>query len=291
MSRRDGLMLVAVLGAVLAASAADFERVERAAAGFKVQWAPATNRFLVEWMPDLDAAPVILQSSTGAVADGMIVVTTNAQGFLRLRTGLEIARLDDAGLSARLQSMLPDKLSPTGIVYDIELSGLSAADLSAAGISNLNGAAYLENLQLLDLSANNLGLAAGIQSLTHLQILLMSGNDLLGVSELSGLAGLRLLDVGGNALVTLAGLESLSGLQTLYADHNPIENIDALATLTSLTVLDLSATRIHDLGALLENASAGGLGIGDTVYLSGIADLNSDQVAQLRGFGCTVVYP
>ena len=111
------------------------------------------------------------------------------------------------------------------------------------------------------------------------------------LSGLELLVQLRSLDISLNDLSTLQPLAPLAQLQFLYADGNQIVDISSLAGLVQLQTVDLSGNLVRDISPLLDNASRGGLGDGDSVYLAGNPLDDPGQVVALRGYGVKVNYP
>ncbi len=134
-------------------------------------------------------------------------------------------------------------------------------------------------------SLGDLGACVGLQTLR------LDGNGLTNLSGLELLVQLRSLDISLNDLSTLQPLAPLAQLQFLYADGNQIADISSLAGLVQLQTVDLSGNLVRDISPLLDNASRGGLGDGDSVYLAGNPLDDPGQVAALRGYGVKVIYP
>jgi len=74
------------------------------------------------------------------------------------------------------------------------------------------------------------------------------------------------LDLSGNAIRDLTPLTGLILLEELNLSDNGIVHITALTGLFNLNVVDLSDNEVTNILALVEND---GIGIGDTIDLSG----------------------
>lgn len=110
----------------------------------------------------------------------------------------------------------------------------------------------------------------------------------LGIKDLSGIeycSNLEWLDLDTNNISNLKPLEQLgrpespfdSPLGYLNLDSNAITDITPLAGLLNLYQLSLFKNQVADIGPLVTNARAGGLGPGDSVILD-LATLNEQAL-------------
>ncbi|MCX8093267.1 MAG: leucine-rich repeat domain-containing protein, partial [Candidatus Goldbacteria bacterium] len=77
----------------------------------------------------------------------------------------------------------------------------------------------------------------------------------------------RQLNLSSNNISDINPLSALSNLHELLLASNNISDISPLSGLSNLLGLNLSSNDISDITALVTNCNAGGLGLGDYVYL------------------------
>jgi hypothetical protein len=259
----------------------------------RLVWGAGLDRYIVErFQPGAPDSEAIGTSSGVTDVAVSLPLTADSAGFYRIRAGLQAVRLGDAALDAIVRSHVgPAKVTPTNWLYDLDVRGLTNLSVALRGVSTLDGVAALENLEWFDVGGNRVASLAGLAGAPDLQVLRLDGNELASLAGLGALPALQVLDVSHNRLADLDPLAALPQLEVLYADRNEVASADALAGLLALRVLDLSGNRIASLAPLLANAQQGGLGAGDVVYLSGNPVADPAEVAALRGYGATVVYP
>jgi hypothetical protein len=261
--------------------------------GVRLIWSTGMDRYIVEQFNPLEPHSVAVGSSSGVVDTATLVpMPTNAQAFFRLRSGLQAVRLSDTVVEATVRSWIGgDKMQPTNWIYDTETAGLTNLSVALRGVSSLTGLAGLGDLAWFDAGGNQIHNLSGLSGMTGLQVLRLDGNQLGTLDGLGELPDLRVLDISHNQISDLAPLSALPQLEVLYADHNQLSSVAGLADVLNLTLVDLSGNQLTDITPLLTNADHGGIGPGDTVYLSGNSLLPEPQVAALRDRGVTVVFP
>lgn len=256
-------------------------------------WDRDLDRYIVEQFSLQGDAPLAVGSSTGSF-DRSILVPPGAsrEAFYRLHPGLAAIFFRDPVLDAVIRSHLTaNRAGPTNWIYDSEVAGISALRLNYLNVSGLNGLGGLAALSSLDVGGNAIQSLGDLGACSGLQTLRLDGNGLNNLSGLERLVQLRSLDISLNDLSTLQPLAPLAQLQFLYADGNQIVDISSLAGLVQLQTVDLSGNLVRDISPLLDNASRGGLGDGDSVYLAGNPLDDPGQVVALRGYGVKVNYP
>lgn len=275
------------------AGAADIAQAEVRGDRVVLTFTAATNRYIIERFDPASASVLAVGTSSGIVDQGSTVglAPTNT-GFFRIRAGLQAVRPADVVLQAELRQQVgAGKLEPTNWLYDVELAGLTNLNVAVRGISTLDGLAGLPDLAWFDAGGNRIEDIQGLTGLEGLRLLRLDGNRLDSLAGLEDFTSLQVLDVSHNMLRQLAPIGNLVTLQVLYADHNQLQHVTGLENLLNLQLLDLSGNQLTSLAPLLANAQQGGLGSGDTVYLSGNTGLDEGEVAALRGYGVTVFYP
>lgn len=288
----------AVLWALMAAHTSwaqdpDIANIHIQGDGVRLIWSTGMDRYIVEQFNPLEPHSVAVGSSSGVVDTATLVpIPTNAQAFFRLRSGLQAVRLSDTVVEATVRSWIGGgKMQPTNWIYDTETAGLTNLSVALRGVSSLNGLSGLGDLAWFDAGGNQLHTLSGLSGLAGLQVLRLDGNQLASLDGLGALPDLHVLDISHNQISNLAPLAALPQLEVLYADHNQLTSLDGVAELLHLHLVDVSGNQLSDITPLLNNAANGGLGAGDTVYLSGNPSLPEAQVAELRGHGVTVIFP
>ncbi len=146
------------------------------------------------------------------------------------------------------------------------LTGLTYLTLDYNEISSVSHLANLTNLRWLYLSRNQITSVGPLANLTDLRYLYIHSNQISDISPLAGLTSLTRLILYSNAISDISPVVNLTRLAWLYLNDNDITAISHLAGLTRLIRLDLSDNSIIDIEPLVHND---GLGVGDTVWLSG----------------------
>lgn len=256
-------------------------------------WESELDRYIVEQVDLRSGQLTAVGTSSGRLERVMALnPDETTTGFYRIHAGLQAFSVGDPLLEAAIRSAVGSaKQGPTNWLYDADVAGLTQLNLALQGISTLAGAGSLFALRTLDAGGNALSGLDPLDACKDLQAIRAEGNALASLAGLEALTNMALLDVSHNELTDLDPLSGLAALNTLYADHNQLAALDALAGLTHLAVVDVSANQITSIAPLLQNASQGGLGAGDQVYLSGNPLVNTGEVAELRGYGVSVVFP
>jgi len=197
----------------------------------------------------------------------------------------------DARLEAAVREAV-QKLS--GSLFPWDLTGLAALTAEDEEIANLDGIEYCVNLTELDLSRNNIADIGPIRTLGKLTILELDDNSIVELDALEGISDLRNLLLRRNHILRIDAVADLTNLTLLALGDNRISEIGPLGGLLVLTSLGLEDNEIEDIAPLAQNASAGGLGTGDSVNLSG-NPLSPPSVEALipylEGKGVAVTYP
>jgi Leucine-rich repeat (LRR) protein len=287
------LLLGTSLRAPAQSNQVDITGMEWSSGQFHLLWDQAVDRYIVEQFDLQDEERVAVATSTGVLDIAATVYPdADALSFFRVRSGIAAVFFRDPVLEAVIRSAIAgQRLGPTNWVYDAELASLSELRLSLVGLSHVAGLGAASSLATLDAGGNSLQSLVDLAGCTSLQSLRLDGNELTSLQGLETLQQLQLLDVSQNLLMSLEPLAGLLNLRALYAEGNQVTDLAALSGMTQLGLVDLSDNAIRDLTPLLENASRGGLGSGDVVYLSGNPLEQPAQVAELRGYGVLVHFP
>lgn len=198
-----------------------------------------------------------------------------------------------------------------------ELSKLEAIYAAANEIVNLDLAEKLTNLKILNLTGNEISTLTPIQNAVNLTELKLGDNNINDISPLENLVNLEILEIYQNDIEDedLPSLSELTNLKKLDLMTCNITDITPLASLTELThfrimnnsvedisilqympeiqELNLKNNDISDLNPLVDNT---GLGVGDTVYITGnnldLTEGSEDMqnIKKLETRGVTVYY-
>ena len=150
-------------------------------------------------------------------------------------------------------------------------------------IGDLTGLDNATNLTYLNLANNlitnitdayetnpNMGITAvlgPLSSLANLTYLNLGNNKLEDKIRVTGSPPNVVEETASKANAVLKPLDGLTSLTELILTRNKIVNIVALEPLTNLRRVALNDNRISDFSPLSTNASNGGLGVGDEVWL------------------------
>ena len=189
------------------------------------------------------------------------------------------------------------------VAYDFRyFPNLKKLDLSGNAMDDLNGFAYLEDLEYLSLADNPAksssltedGAEEEVRSFDILGKLPLKELDLSGASVLPSLSvlpvmeNLESLDLSGNAMESFSGIgEKFPRLTSLLASDCSVTDISALAECVSIKTLNLSRSQISDLSSLtmlksLEELYLDGISVADVAVLANFSDL---RVLSLSGCG------
>lgn len=111
----------------------------------------------------------------------------------------------------------------------------------------------------------------------------------LGTLDVSGLSRLSVLACNDNELTSL-DLTGCVALTKLFCRNNQLSSLD-ISTCTNLSLLHCITNNLVDVSSFITNASHGGLGTGDVVYLIGnplSPDAITNQIPVLKSYGVTV---
>lgn len=278
---------------LIAASAPDVDALRVTPQAVTVVVDAADPRFVVEQFTLDGTSRLAVAASDGS---GLMQVTVPAPSataaFFRVIGGLQPVFLADPKLEAAIRGALGGgKIGPPNWLYDEDINQLSSLALSGSGLLSLAGLDGQIRLHSVDVGGNALASLEGTGAIASLEVLRADGNALTSLAGLGAAPQLVELDASHNEVQDLAPLSSIGTLRRVYLDHNRIDRLDALAGLTSLEVLDLSHNAVTDVGPLLDNAAAGGLGEGDVVYLVGNPIADESGIVALRSQGVTVIFP
>ena len=110
--------------------------------------------------------------------------------------------------------------------------------VSGYGISDLDGLAFCDGIEVLDLSDNLITNLYDLKDLTGLLELDLSQNEIDDISDLAGLVNLQILDLSYNDIDDLSALLSLPELQYVNISGNPcIGNTEQLNLLLDRGVI------------------------------------------------------
>ncbi|MDR0959073.1 MAG: leucine-rich repeat domain-containing protein [Propionibacteriaceae bacterium] len=115
------------------------------------------------------------------------------------------------------------------------------------GITSLEGAKYLTNLDHLMVAGNNIHDLSPLSSLTTLTGLNASDNKFTSIQSLASLTGLTWLSLGHNSISDISPLAGLTNLTDLALIDMKISSISPLKNVKNLTKLDISGNNVSDL--------------------------------------------
>ena len=147
------------------------------------------------------------------------------------------------------------------------VTSLLSIELGYNQATNLSSLAGLTNLSYLGITQNGVTDISFISGLRSLRELWAAYNPIADLGPLGALTNLEVLALANCVTTNLAPVELLTQLREIYFLDNPFSDISSLATLTNLYRAHLSGNQITDLQALIDNAAAGGIGVGDQLEL------------------------
>ncbi|EAD9711393.1 LPXTG cell wall anchor domain-containing protein [Listeria monocytogenes] len=155
----------------------------------------------------------------------------------------------DEALAKEIQLEL-GKASVTDTVTQAELNSIATLDVSAKGISSLEGMNYLTNLSSFTFSQNQVSDLSPLKGLMNLTLLALYDNQVTSLAPLTDLVNLRVMQLSGNPISDLAPLANLGNLIALDINDANISDIKPLIGLTKLTILGISNNQLSDISAL-----------------------------------------
>ena len=174
----------------------------------------------------------------------------------------------DSGLDAAIRSALA--LGPADPIYKTQLCPLTFFNAIGAGITNLEGLQYCDNIDQLELFDNSLTDISELQYLTNLTGLWMWNNQISDISPLQGLTNIINLSVAANNLTDISPVQFLVQLDRIDLQSN---------------------SGIIDAEPLWNCHLAGGLQAGSDVLVNGTGLVPGDTwLNQLIAAGVNVVY-
>jgi len=145
--------------------------------------------------------------------------------------------IPDAGFRTCLANNL--HISQTAAITDAALRGLTGYVSCNSGISSIEGAEYLTNVNQLDLSYGKIKDLSPLAGLTRLGVLNVSYNPVSSLTPLLGLTGVWNLNLSHTGITNFAPLAAMTGLRWLYAEDNGLTSASSFAKLTQLVQLSL----------------------------------------------------
>ncbi len=177
-----------------------------------------------------------------------------------INTGGEESKvtIPDDGLRKGLEAALGKQ--PGEDIYASEMESITALDLGAKKISDLEGLQYAVNLRELDLRENKVTSVSRLGALTRLETLNLRENDLRDISPLGFLTNLKYLNIHSNVNVENAGpVGELTNLRELIMRNVPVgEGISSFENLKSLYRVNLrncDITNVTALGKLMQSGA------------------------------------
>jgi Leucine-rich repeat (LRR) protein len=265
--------------------------------------ATQTSTPVVVVFPDsaLEAAiRIAISKPSGGITEADLAALTTFED-----DGGSIADLTGIEHCVNLQSL---SIQYSAAIDDVSMlstmTQLTHLDLyDSENLSDLTGLETLANLTYLDLGFGGgysapLASLAPVSGLTNLTYLNLRSRDIddTDAAQLSGLTNMVNLNLGSNSsLTSLSFVSGMNMLVELYLDTTGVSDLSELAGKLSLNRLGLrSCASLTEIGPLVTNAAAGGIGAGDTVYLQGTslsAQGETDVNTLITTYGVTVNYP
>jgi len=138
----------------------------------------------------------------------------------------------------------------TGDIFSSDLKGIKTLEGREAGISNIDGIQYMENLEYIYLEKNNISDISFLSDLHKLKLISFSNNKVADLSNISALTNLEVIYMHTNLLRDLTSLGLLTNLEELYLGGNYIKDIEPLSNLLNLESLFLGDNQITNLTPL-----------------------------------------
>ena len=139
---------------------------------------------------------------------------------------------------------------PSGDFKCIDLILLEWLDARNAGVSNLEGLQYADNLKWVDLGENNnITSIEPLRGLENLIDVTLWGSPLADASPLAGKTTLEHIDLGGTEVTDLSFLDGMTNLESLFLWNLDSIDLTPLHDLTQLQSLSLSGTGLTDATA------------------------------------------
>ena len=144
-----------------------------------------------------------------------------------------------------------------------------------AGIKDLEGLQYAENLKCIWLHNNAIEDITPLSSLVKLESLSLGNNNINDISALAGLNKLISLQLSTNMIYDISSLRNLRQLWKLYLNNNKISDITPVSNLTNLIHLTLHGNEISDVSPLAKLENLEWLTLYQNWYLSDISSLGN----------------
>jgi len=239
-----------------------------------------SNSAGLTWCADLS----LLDVSSNALASLDVSGLTNLQELYCYANHITNLNLNGcANLSALLCMN-----NPLGA---LDLSGMASLCTLWCDLNGLTNLSLTGCTNLIDLSCarNPLGVldVSGLSGLSALYC----GYDVLTNLNLTGCTNLSLLACNDN-LLSILDLTGFYALTNLYCENNNLGALDVSAC-TNLTIVQCMSNSLVDISSFITNASRGGLGTGDVVYLIGnplSQYAKTNQIPMLISNGVTVIW-
>ena len=180
--------------------------------------------------------------------------------------------MPDKNLQSAIASALKMNVSQ---ITKSDMLKLTALNFDNAGITNLTGLEYANNVRTIDLQSNKISDLTPLQNLTSLDTLYLFNNKVSDLTPLQNLTQLTFLNIRENQISDLSPLQNLSQLGILWSGDNPFSDITPLKNLAKLHTFDFENTNVEDISILSGKAGS--------AYFKGakIADLSPAN-------GCTI---
>lgn len=177
--------------------------------------------------------------SLGASGQAMAYTTTDlGEGII------EDPALEN-GLKLILNKPLDVPLTPS------DLEQLKVVDLSNAGIQNLSGLEYANNLTHLRLYGNEIDDLTPLEHLSQLREIDVRNNYITSIDALADLKELGRLYISNNSISSIEAVRGFTRLHTLHASGNQIISLSPLSDANALKWLEISNNTISDLTPLV----------------------------------------
>lgn len=179
--------------------------------------------------------------------------------------------------------------NPLGALDVSGMASLSTLWCWGDELTNLNLTGCINLAELVCVS-NPLG-TLDVSGLSSLSTLWCYGDELTNLN-LTGCTNLAILNCHHNLLSTL-DVSGCYALKNLFCDNNNLSALD-ISSCTNLTTVVCTSNNFSEISSFITNASRGGLGTGDEVYLMGnplSAFAITNQIPSLKSYGVTVYWP
>ena len=158
-----------------------------------------------------------------------------------------------------------------------DLASLHDFVASDAGISNLTGLEFADNLQSLDLADNSISDLRPLSALTNLTELYIEKNSISDIGPLSDLTSLVVMTLFDNEISDIEPISTLNSLRILLLSDNSISDIEPISDLTDLRILHLANNSISNIAPLMDLTNL------EQLFLDGNSISEIDALQSLTG--------